>query len=1056
MTGGGDGHGAPDCFVSYADDGRAWAEWIAGTLEDAGYQVLLESWAPAGTHRVGWLDRAVSQARHTIAVVSDGYLRSSPAVAEWAAAWSADPTGGERRLLVTRVADRPLPGLLGQLVPVDLFDRSEIAVRASLLAALRGDRPQPEQPPGFPGRRGIFPPELPAVWNVPDQPARFVGRTAALARLDEALSRSPLVTVTGIAGIGKTSLVTEYVRQHRADLDAVWWVPAERPELIGERVRELAPAVGLPGHAEPAAVIANLGRADGRWLIVLDDAADADTLPDWLRPTEPGRLLLTSRNPGWDHLGPVVPVGPMDRAESVTLLAGRLPAVERTVADRIAERLGDHPLALDQAAHRISTGRTPAETYLQVLIDRPEVLLAQGEVSGRPGATAATLWDEPIRRLDAEAPAAGHLLRIVAHGDNEPIPIRLFTAEPDVIPDSGLRAAAGDPLALADTVGVLERYGLAHRDADTVTMHRLVRTAVHTHTGPDQADEIVATMARMLRASLPDAVTANPEAWPAWRELLPHTLAVLDATATDSTDADSTDADGPEADGPEADGPEAAWLAERSAAYLLGQGRADQALPLAARALAARERLDGPVHVDTLACRETLARVALGAGRIDAAGRLAEHTVADRERILGPEHPDTLVSRDTLAQLFQKVGQTDRAVEMFQRTLATRERILGPEHPDTLEGRHSLGRAYDAAGRGDEAARLLRDTLADQRRILGPEHPATLDTRHSLAVAYRRIGAVGDAVPLFEQTLAARERVLGPEHPAALGTRHQLAVTHHQAGRLDDATREFGRALTGRERTLGPDHPDTLETVDGLARAHLYAGRLDDAAREFGRALTGRERALGPDHPETTETRENLATAHLRLGRPGEAVPHLEGALDRHEHVLGRAHPHTVDTRDTLATTYRRTGQLEAAVPLLERLLADRSRAHGVGDARTLRTADELAEVYRTTGRLPQAVGLNERVLAVRERLLGPGHPDTRATRGALADTYRQAGRPADAVPLYRAALTDALREHGPFHPDSTRARRTLADTVGEVRHDQPPPLERPIPVEPRFRHRDP
>ncbi|WP_235608789.1 toll/interleukin-1 receptor domain-containing protein, partial [Frankia casuarinae] len=98
MTGGGDGHGAPDCFVSYADDGRAWAEWIAGTLEDAGYQVLLESWAPAGTHRVGWLDRAVSQARHTIAVVSDGYLRSSPAVAEWAAAWSADPTGGERRL----------------------------------------------------------------------------------------------------------------------------------------------------------------------------------------------------------------------------------------------------------------------------------------------------------------------------------------------------------------------------------------------------------------------------------------------------------------------------------------------------------------------------------------------------------------------------------------------------------------------------------------------------------------------------------------------------------------------------------------------------------------------------------------------------------------------------------------------------------------------------------------------------------------------------------------------------------------------------------------------
>ncbi|WP_235948021.1 toll/interleukin-1 receptor domain-containing protein [Candidatus Frankia alpina] len=127
MTVGGEGD-ALDCFVSYAEDGRAWAEWIAGTLEGAGLRVLVESWdLVAGTHRVAWLDRATRQARHTIAVVSDGYLSSTDAIAEWGSAWSPRLADGDRRLLVARVTDRLVPGLLGQIAPINLFDRGALA-----------------------------------------------------------------------------------------------------------------------------------------------------------------------------------------------------------------------------------------------------------------------------------------------------------------------------------------------------------------------------------------------------------------------------------------------------------------------------------------------------------------------------------------------------------------------------------------------------------------------------------------------------------------------------------------------------------------------------------------------------------------------------------------------------------------------------------------------------------------------------------------------------------------------------------------------------------------
>ncbi|WP_236706631.1 toll/interleukin-1 receptor domain-containing protein, partial [Frankia sp. ACN1ag] len=179
--------------MSYAEDGLSWAEWIAGALESAGHRVTLEAWdAVPGTHRVSWLDGVTQRARRTIAVVSDGYLDSSAASAEWGAAWSPRVLDGERRLLVARVTDRPIPGLLGQLVPIDLVGRSRWAAQTVLLAAVRGEAGRVEagqvevgDGASFPDRqsylgRAVFPGELPPVWNVPRPAARFVGRASAL------------------------------------------------------------------------------------------------------------------------------------------------------------------------------------------------------------------------------------------------------------------------------------------------------------------------------------------------------------------------------------------------------------------------------------------------------------------------------------------------------------------------------------------------------------------------------------------------------------------------------------------------------------------------------------------------------------------------------------------------------------------------------------------------------------------------------------------------------------------------------------------------------------
>ncbi|SNQ50983.1 hypothetical protein FRACA_590005 [Frankia canadensis] len=273
------------------------------------------------------------------------------------------------------------------------------------------------------------------------------------------------------------------------------------------------------------------------------------------------------------------------------------------------------------------------------------------------------------------------------------------------IPDAGLRAATASPMALAATTAALERAGLAHRDGDALTTHTLVRAAVRTHTTPEQAAELVDGLGRMLHAALPADVTTTPDAWPPWRELLPHAQAVLEATD------------------PAADTPHTAWLAEHTAAYLTEQGHPEQAEPLAARAVTARERLDGPDHPDTLTARETHLRAALGADHLDHAdgavpGIVDEHVDPAESSGRGVERRLDLglVGHVEWEGQDPTVGRGDQVVEGLG--------AAGGRHDEVAAAQRGLRDLTPEAGRraGDEPHAPGRARPAGVRSRHRPDH----------------------------------------------------------------------------------------------------------------------------------------------------------------------------------------------------------------------------------------------------------------------------------------------------------------------------------------------
>jgi hypothetical protein len=543
-----------DFFVSYTQADRAWAEWLAWELEAAGYTTVLQAWdMPAGTAFVHAMDQAVLTARHTLLVLSPAYLRSEMTEAEWRPAFKADPSGTARRLLPVRVEACEPAGLLADRVYIDLVGADEATARArvreEIPRALRGPG-RPATAPRFPrapaaaADRPRFPTALPPVWNLPFQRnPTFTGRQQELTALAAALKPGGTAAVTqvlrGAGGVGKTTLAVEYAYQQRGLFDAVWWVRAEQPATLISDLAELGAALRLAEASQPdqhlTALAVRRWLADhDRWLLVLDNAAAPESpsglraplgrLVDLLPQVVHGQVLVTSRDAHWDHHATLAELEVFTPDEAVAFLLARSGSDEETAATEIAGLLGWLPLALEQAGAYVRETQLSLRGYQTRLEQAPSKLLRRGAPRDRdPADTVATTWQLSLEQVSA-VPGATTLLEVCAFLAPDDIPRTLLDRLSGLAElPAELAVLADDVVALDEAVGGLRRFGLLKASPEAVAVHRLVQQVARDRLGLDRRRQLVAVALRLLQTAFPGAHT-DPNAWPAYAQLLPHAL----------------------------------------------------------------------------------------------------------------------------------------------------------------------------------------------------------------------------------------------------------------------------------------------------------------------------------------------------------------------------------------------------------------------------------------------------------------------------------------------------------------------------------------------------
>lgn len=667
-------------------------------------------------------------------------------------------------------------------------------------------------------------------WMVPyARNPNFTGREGVLELLGRALggAEAPerVQVLNGVGGVGKTQAALEFAHRHRESYDLVWWIPAQDQTAVAMGLGKLARRIG--GAPPPDASADEIRRTlearlapFKRWLLIFDNAPGPEDIRPYLPGVgERGAIILTSRNANWRGTAQPFNLRVFERPDAVAFLKKRtgIAAGPDGSAGRLAQALGDLPLALEQAGAVIQQTDISFADYLHRFEDHWAELLRSGRTSGEYPDTVAMTWELAFREMESNEPMAAALMNVLAFLAPIEVTLTFLRQAAGALPPplgTALETSAG----LDGIVDALRRYALVEANEKAIAMHRLVAALTRDRLPEDHQRNWCEVALRMVQGTITFDEGAA-DTWSADAASLPHALAVAGHAEERGV----------------LPGLNAKLLNEAGQfLYQLGQFR--PAREVFERALALTLHAHGESDPRRSAVENNLARVLNRLGEHRRAKAHLESALSIDSARYGEAHPHVAELANNYGISLQIAGEVEDAMRQFEWALSVVESHYGADHPKVVSVVNNLGYSLANLGDLDKALDHFGRALGMAEASYGESHPAVANIRTNLGIVMRLQGNVSEARSQFERALAIGEATLGPSHPDVARNLTHLGLLLQEQGELETAKRHLERALAVEERVLGPKHFALITNLNYLGRCLKRLGEIDRSIECYARS----------------------------------------------------------------------------------------------------------------------------------------------------------------------------------------------------------------------------
>ena len=630
--------------------------------------------------------------------------------------------------------------------------------------------------------------------------------------------------LVGMRGCGKTQLAAALAMQcEDANWSLVAWVNAVSPESIKSALVELAKELKIDTSDQPTQeqIIGRClnhlrsSEASDR-LVVFDNVEDINDLRG-LVPTGDGLRVVatTTNNTGWEYQAwTTIKVGVFNHNESIDYLLTVTKSDDHDTADVLAERLGDLPLALAQAAATARNGDLSLGRYL----DRLDSYSGERAIRPVPGgyyaddvATALCMAiEDALENLaDPTRRYARRQLGALALLAESGVPTRWLDPTIEQQDNQGLQGAHQvEDEDAHDALTELIRRSIIQQSADKATtmLHRLQAQAFRESWSQDEQKEALEATADLLGSVSIDSARRSD----AYRRQF-ETLNLIRHLRHIGTGANAPE-----------------LLADQRILESINRAfNHAEDLLLTDDAITLQDifkylvLLFDRCNSTLIILRAQIASAYKQAGRANEVVPAVVELQSDCIETLGHTAQLTLVVKNLLAGIFRDTGRFAEAIDAYEQLISNTTDALGPNSLESLTIKNNLAVAYAASGDTFKAIDLHTQSVTESTQIFGPTHPATLTVRNNLAAAMVKAGMLKEALSLYSKLADDSIATLGISDLRTIDTRNDLAHCYTLIQQYDEATALYEDNLETLARTYGEQYRKTQETETRLRRCCL-------------------------------------------------------------------------------------------------------------------------------------------------------------------------------------------------------------------------------------------